>query len=98
MRAEEQRTAGVVVGETINQYKITAALGAGGMGEVYLAEDSRLGRRVALKFLSAHLTRAPEQLRRFERGARAVAALSHPNVCTIHEVVETEDGRHCIVM
>jgi len=82
----------------INHYKIVAAIGAGGMGEVYLAEDTRLERRVALKFLPAHLTEDERYLRRFEQEARAVAALSHPNVCMIHEVIETGDGRHCIVM
>ena len=85
-------------GQTINHYKITSALGAGGMGEVYLAEDTRLGRRVALKFLPAHLTQDKGHLRRFKQEARAVAALSHPNVCVIHEVIETGEGRHCIVM
>ena len=88
----------VVAGQMINHYKITSPLGAGGMGEVYLAEDTRLGRRVALKFLPALFTQDKRHLRRFEREARAVAALSHPNVCVIHEVVETGEGRHCIVM
>ena len=88
----------VVAGQTINHYKITSPLGAGGMGEVYLAEDTRLGRRVALKFLPALFTQDKRHLRRFEQEARAVAALSHPNVCVIHEVVETGEGRHCIVM
>ena len=88
----------VVAGQMINQYKIISAIGAGGMGEVYLAEDTRLARRVALKFLPAHLTEDDRYLRRFEQEARAVAALSHPNVCMIHEVIQTGDGRHCIVM
>jgi TolB-like protein/Flp pilus assembly protein TadD len=88
----------VSAGQTINQYTIISSLGAGGMGEVYLAEDTRLGRKVALKFLPAHLTQDEGHLRRFEQEARAVAALSHPSVCTIHEVVETGEGRHCIVM
>ena len=97
MVAEDQG-ATVVAGQAINHYKITSPLGAGGMGEVYLAEDTRLERRVALKFLPALLTQDKRHLRRFEQEARAVAALSHPNVCTIHEVVETGEGRHCIVM
>ena len=97
MMAEEQG-ATVMAGQTVNHYKITSALGAGGMGEVYLAEDTRLERRVALKFLPVHLTQDKGHLRRFKQEARAVAALSHPNVCTIHEVVETGEGRHCIVM
>ena len=94
----EKQGATVVAGQTINHYKITSPLGAGGMGEVYLAEDTRLGRRVALKFLPALFTQDKTHLRRFEQEARAVAALSHPNVCVIHEVVETGEGRHCIVM
>ncbi len=97
MMAEEQG-ATVVAGQTINHYRVTSPLGAGGMGEVYLAEDTRLKRRVALKFLPALFTQDKGHLRRFEQEARAVAALSHPNVCTIHEVVETGEGRHCIVM
>jgi len=87
-----------LAGQTINQYRIISRLGAGGMGEVYLAEDTRLGRRVALKFLPELLTQDKKHLHRFEQEARAVAVLSHPNVCTIHEVIETADGRHCIVM
>ena len=85
-------------GDRFNQYRILSLLGAGGMGEVYLAEDTRLGRNVALKFLPVVLTKDKAHLRRFEVEARAVAALSHPNVCIIHEVIQTEDGRHCIVM
>ena len=85
-------------GDRFNQYRILSMLGAGGMGEVYLAEDTSLRRNVALKFLPAVLTQDTAHLRRFEVEARAVAALSHPNVCTIHEVIQTDDGRHCIVM
>jgi serine/threonine protein kinase/Tfp pilus assembly protein PilF len=97
MMAEEQG-ARVVAGQTIKHYQIISPLGAGGMGEVYLAEDTRLERRVALKFLPALFTQDKRHLRRFEQEARAVAALSHPNVCVIHEVVETGEDRHCIVM
>ena len=97
LMAEEQGTTGMA-GRLIKHYKIISPLGAGGMGEVYLAEDTRLGRRVALKFLPTIFTQDKRHLRRFEQEARAVAALSHPYVCTIHEVVETEEGRHCIVM
>jgi serine/threonine protein kinase/TolB-like protein/Flp pilus assembly protein TadD len=97
MMAEEPG-ATVVAGQMIKHYQITSPLGAGGMGEVYLAEDTRLERRVAIKFLPALLTKDKRHLRRFEQEARAVAALSHPNVCVIHEVVETGEGRHCIVM
>lgn len=84
--------------EAIKHYQIKSPLGAGGMGEVYLAEDTRLRRRVALKFLPEHFTGDKNYLRRFELEARSVAGLSHPNVCTIHEVVETEEQRLCIVM
>jgi serine/threonine protein kinase/Flp pilus assembly protein TadD len=94
----EGRAAKVAVGLSISHYKIIAPIGAGGMGEVYLADDIRLGRKVALKFLPAHFTRDQRHLRRFQQEARAIAALSHPNVCMIHEVVETGEGRHCIVI
>jgi serine/threonine protein kinase/Flp pilus assembly protein TadD len=94
----EEHSQTVTVGESFNQYRIVSQLGAGGMGEIYLAEDTRLKRRVALKFLPAALTTDKKHLHRFELEARAIAALSHPNVCTIHEVIQTEDGRHCIVM
>ncbi|MCA1619013.1 MAG: protein kinase [Acidobacteria bacterium] len=94
--SEERRA--TMEGQSVGHYRVVSPLGAGGMGEVYLAEDTRLGRRVALKFLPAHLTRDKEHLRRFEQEARAVAALSHPNVCTIHGVVDAGEGRHCIVM
>src|SRR5215813_10307205 len=88
----------VVAGTFINQYKIISPVGAGGMGEVYLAEDTRLQRKVALKFLPAHFTQDERYLQRFKQEARTIAALSHPNVCMIHEVLETGDGSHCIVM
>src|SRR5438034_328277 len=97
MMAEDQ-SAKMVAGQAINQYKIISPIGAGGMGEVYLAEDTRLERKVALKFLPAHFTQDKKYLRRFEQEAKAVAALSHPNVCMIHEVVETGAGGQCIVM
>ncbi|MFP5247463.1 MAG: serine/threonine-protein kinase, partial [Thermoanaerobaculia bacterium] len=85
------------VRETLGHYKILSLLGAGGMGEVYLAEDPRLGRRVAIKILPDSVSRDSEAKRRLLREARAVAALDHPNVCTIHEVGEHE-GRPYIVM
>jgi serine/threonine protein kinase len=94
----KDRIATVVAGQSIGHYTITGPLGAGGMGEVYLADDNRLGRRVALKFLPEHFTQDKRHLRRFQQEARAIAALSHPNVCMIHEVVETGEDRHCIVM
>ncbi len=93
-----EHTAALTPGQTINQYRVTSAIGAGGMGEVYLAKDTRLRRNVALKLLPWHSPQDRSHLRRFEQEARAVAAFSHPNVCAIHEVVETLEGRPCIVM
>jgi serine/threonine protein kinase len=87
-------TAGIRLGP----YEILSALGAGGMGEVYKARDTRLGRDVALKVLGADLTESPQARERFQREARAIAALSHPNICTIHDVGETSDSQVFLVM
>src|SRR6267142_5984564 len=87
-----------VLGQSIGRYKILTALGEGGMGEVYLAYDTRLGRKVALKLLSTDFTTDKDRLRRFEQEAHAASTLSHTNVCVIHEVGETEDDRHYITM
>jgi serine/threonine protein kinase len=86
------------IGEVIGHYQVTGALGSGGMGEVYLAKDSRLGRRVALKLLPTYLSNDEDRLRRFEQEARAASALNHPNVCVIHEVGETEASQPYIAM
>src|SRR5947209_7800280 len=94
----EDKKVAAAAGEIIGSYKILSPLGAGGMGEVYLAQDMKLGRKVALKLLPADLSRNESRLQRFEQEARLASNLSHPNICVIHEVNETEDGRHFIVM
>ena len=80
-----------MIGRTLAHYRIASALGAGGMGEVYRAIDTKLGRAVALKVLPPAMARNPERLARFEREARAVAALNHPHIVTLHSV-EEDDG------
>src|SRR5712664_1277964 len=87
-----------VVDQMIGHYRILGSLGEGGMGEVYLAQDTRLGRQIAIKLLPAYLTQNKDRLRRFEQEARSASTLSHPNVSVIHEIGETEDGRHFIAM
>ena len=83
------------IGRDIGPYKIVERLGGGGMGEVYLAEDARLNRQVALKILPAYFVSDDVRLRRFQREARAASALNHPNILTIHEVGDM-DGVHFI--
>src|SRR5512142_1114713 len=92
-------------GTKLGPYEIQSSLGAGGMGEVYRARDTRLDRRVAIKVLPSHLSDNPDARQRFEREARAISSLNHPNICTLHDVGHQEGmdfsswsfwrARHC---
>src|SRR3990172_8605585 len=87
-----------MIGQTISHYKILEKLGEGGMGVVYKAQDLELDRIVALKFLSSLLTSDEEERKRFEREAKAVSALDHPNICTFYELGKTDKGQLFLAM
>src|SRR6476659_7363982 len=86
-----------MIGTTLRHYRVLRAIGRGGMGEVYAAEDTKLHRQVALKVLPQDMASDPERLQRFQREAQAVAALNHPNVVTVYSVEEA-DGLHFLTM
>src|ERR1700682_3302445 len=87
----------LTAGTKLGPYEVIAPLGAGGMGEVYRATDTRLDRTVAIKILPDHLSDNPEARQRFEREARAISSLNHPNICTLHDVGH-QDGTDFLVM
>ena len=87
-----------MIGKTVGHFRIASQLGAGGMGEVFLADDTRLERKAAIKFLPAELAADPERRKRFLTEARAASALNHPHVCVVYDVGETDDGLPFIAM
>ena len=86
----------ITPGTRFNHYEVVSQLGAGGMGEVYLAEDPRLGRRVAIKLLPAEFARDSDRLRRFEQEARATSALNHPNILTVYDIGAHEGAPYIV--
>ena len=94
----DDEEAGLAVGQVIGRYRILSVLGKGGMGKVYLALNTSLGKKVALKFLSPEFARDTNRVLRFEREARLASAPDHPNVCVVHEISQTDDGSHFIAM
>src|SRR5271154_1591315 len=88
---------GGIINQTISHYRILRKLGSGGMGVVYEAEDTRLGRHVAIKLMSERFSKSPAAVERFQREACTASSLNHPNICTVHDVGE-HAGCHFIVM
>ena len=86
-----------MIGQTLSHFRITAKLGEGGMGEVYRAEDTSLDREVAIKVLPEAVTGEPERLARFEREAKVLAALNHPNIAGIHQITEVNGKRLLVI-
>jgi serine/threonine protein kinase len=95
--AQPQPDSGLV-GRTLGPYRILESLGSGGMGHVYLAEDTRLDRRVALKVLPPEMASHPEKIKRFEREAKTIASLSHPGIVTLYSPLEEQDGLRFLTM
>src|SRR5215470_8947059 len=87
-----------MVGQVVSRYRVVRRLGSGGMGDVLLAEDTHLERRVALKLLSPELAKDPNHRKRFRTEAKAASGLNHPNICVIYEVGETEEGQPFLAM
>jgi serine/threonine protein kinase len=82
---------------SLSHYRVVSKLGAGGMGEVYLAKDTRLNRKVAIKLLPETLTRNEDSVRRFVQEAQSASALNHPNIITVYDIGETDDGRFIVM-
>src|SRR5688572_28112367 len=87
-----------MIGKTVSHYRLVAKIGEGGMGVVYRAEDTRLSRSVAIKFLPPHRSADPDARRRFLQEARAASALNHPHIAVVHDIGESDDGQAFIVM
>jgi serine/threonine protein kinase len=94
---QDQRRANVGPGTKLGPYEVISSLGAGGMGEVYRARDTRLGRSVAIKVLPQQLSQMPDLQRRLNREARAIAKLSHPNICALHDIGHHEGTDFLVV-